>query len=113
MECEVSKQRAVVWWYTVSSQSLGEKWAGWLAGVAGQKRGRRVAAARARPAQSPTQRPQKLPVPRRLDIARAPIHQVGKAEFVAQQPLSPPHVNNWLMSQAVCQTRRRHCLVDL
>lgn len=32
MECEVSKQRAVVWWwYTVSSQSLGEKWAGWLA----------------------------------------------------------------------------------
>lgn len=72
MECEVSKQRAVVWWYTVSSQSLGEKWAG----VAGQERGSRVAAARKA---SPTQRPQKLP--RRLDIARAPIHRVGKAEL--------------------------------
>lgn len=62
-----------------SSQSLGEKWAGWLASRGRNERGSRVAAARARPAQSPTQRPQKLP--RRLDIARAPIHQVGKAEL--------------------------------
>ena len=38
---EVFRQRAVGRWYTVSSQSLGEKWAG----VAGQERGTRVAAA--------------------------------------------------------------------
>ena len=35
MEDEVLfEQRAVVWWYTVSSQSLGEKWAGvWRRGA--------------------------------------------------------------------------------
>ena len=59
---------------------------------------------RARPAQSPTQRPQKLP--RRLDIARAPIHRVSKAELspnnivaaareqLAREPSRPPNASS-------------------
>lgn len=91
-----------VWWYTVSSQSLGEKWAGCRGAGTTESSG-----CRAKPkGQSPTQRPQKLP--RRLDIARAQLDS-GQSRIVAQQQqITPPHVNHWLVSQAICQTRCRH-----
>lgn len=91
----MSKQRAVVWWYTVSSQSLGEKWAG----LASRGRNEGVEwLPRARPAQSPTQRPQKLP--RRLDIARARLSRVGKAE------LSPNNINTAAREQLAREPSR-------
>lgn len=67
-------QGAVVWWYTVSSQSLGEKWAGWLS--RGKNEG--VEWLPPRKAQIPTQRPQKLP---QVSTSRARNSRVAKAEL--------------------------------
>lgn len=80
MECEVFRQRAVGWWYTVSSQSLGEKWAG----VAGQERGTRVAAAQSPKAKAQLNGHKSCLV---VSTSRARISRVAKAE------LSPNNIN--------------------
>ena len=110
MECEVSKQRAVVWWYTVVVRAWERSGlAGWRRGAGTNEGVEWLPRAQGQPKAQLNGHKSCLVV----STSRARPSTEWAKPNCRPTTLSPPHVNNWLVSQAVCQTRRRHRLVDL